>query len=615
MQLSRNDFLPTTKADMNARGWSDCDFILITGDGYVDHPSFGAAVIGRVLEDEGYKVGIIAQPDYKKVESFQVLGKPRLAFLITAGNMDSMVANYTVNRRLRRKDGFSPGGIGGKRPDRALIVYSSMAKGAYKGVPLILGGIEASLRRLSHFDYWSNKVRHSILQDSKADLLVYGMGESPIIELARRLNNDELISDIKNVKGTICFIKKEQLPKDALQLPSFEDIKSDKKAFADSFKIQYKNTDPFSAKQLVEQTGNRYILQNRPSFPITQKELDRVSQLPYTKAYHLDYNKSGGIPALEEILFSLNSSRGCFGGCSFCAITFHQGKLISARSHTSLIEEAKKMIKHPEFKGFIHDVGGPTANFRLPACAKQEKKGSCVDKECLGFDACKTVNPDHSDYLDLLRKLRKLPGVKKVFIRSGIRYDYLLLDKDDSFFKELVEHHVSGQLRVAPEHASDKVLRIMNKPPIKLYNDFKEKFISLTNKIGKKQFVIPYLISSHPGATLKEAIELAEFLKASGFIPDQVQDFYPTPGTLSTAIYHCGFNPIDGEKIFTALNERDKKMQKALLHFHKPENYKLVKEALILSNRKDLIGNNRECLIKQNPPFQGNLKQKSHRYH
>jgi len=610
MSSKRKDFLPTTKADMKARGWVECDFIIITGDGYVDHPTFGASVIGRTLEAEGYKVGIIAQPDYKDLEAFRKLGRPRLGFLVTAGNMDSMVGNYTVNHRPRRQDSFSPAGIGGNRPDRAVIVYCSMAKGAYKGVPLIIGGIEASLRRLSHYDYWSDKIRHSVLQDSKADLLVYGMGELAIKEIATRLNSGEPISNLKEIRGTVCFAKADQLPPDAIKLPPFEEIKSDKKLFAEAFAIQYKNTDPFYAKPLVEPTGNRFILQNRPARPLTQQEMDALFELPFQKAYHPDYEKDGGIPALKEVLFSLNSSRGCFGGCSFCAITFHQGKLITARSHESIVNEAKEIIKNPQFKGFIHDVGGPTANFRKPACAKQEKMGTCKDKECLGFTACSAVNPDHSDYLGLLRKLRSLPGIKKVFIRSGIRYDYLLMEKDETFFRELVEHHVSGQLKVAPEHASDKVLRIMNKPPIKLYKKFRERFFKITEELGKKQYVIPYLISSHPGAGIEEAIELAQFLKESKFIPDQVQDFYPTPGTLSTAIYHCGFDPLTGEEIYTAKNETDKKMQRALLHFHKPENYKLVRKALELANRRDLIGSGRECLIKRTPPFQGKPAQR-----
>lgn len=601
----RDAFLPVCKEDLAARGWDHCDFIMVTGDGYVDHPSFGAAVIGRLLESKGFKVGIIAQPDYKERDAFMVLGKPRLGFLVSSGNLDSMVANYTVNKKLRREDYYSPGGISGKRPDRAVIAYTSMIKGAYKGVPVILGGLEASLRRFSHYDYWSNKVRHSILQDSKADLLIYGMGEFAVTELARRLNDGEDIKTIVDILGTVSFIKKEFLPDKVVEIPSFEAVKEDKKQFAKAFKIQYQNTDPFSAEPVVEPVvGNRFLLQNPPAMILDQKDLDNVYELPYAREAHPDYDKVGGIPAVKEVQFSLTSSRGCFGSCSFCSITFHQGSLIAARSHASLLAEAKKLTEHPDFKGIIHDVGGPTANFRAPSCKKQAVKGRCADRDCLGHSACPALEADHSDYLAILRKLRVLPGVKRVFIRSGIRYDYLLLDSDDTFFKELVEHHVSGQLKVAPEHASEKVLRIMRKPPIELYEQFKKKFFRLTEQIGKKQFVIPYLISSHPGSGLKEAIELAQFLKRSGFIPDQVQDFYPTPGTLSTAIYFCGFDPLTGEEIESAKTVEDKKMQRALLHFHKPENYSLVYNALIKAGRTDLIGSGRDCLIRRALPTQ-----------
>lgn len=575
---------------------------MVTGDAYVDHPSFGAAVIGRVLESRGFRVGIIAQPDFKDPAAFKTLGRPRLAFLVSSGNLDSMVANYTVNRKPRREDWYTPGNQTGRRPDRAVIAYTSMIKGAWKGVPVIIGGLEASLRRMSHYDYWSDKLRRPILQDSKADLLIYGMGETAVSEIAGRLDSGVPVKEIKDVSGTVCFAKEEDLPGGCIKLPDYDALRSSPREFGDSFKIQYQNTDPFQASALAEPiNGGRYILQNPPAMPLNREALDAVYDLPFTRSWHPDYEKDGGISALKEVQFSLTSSRGCFGGCSFCSITFHQGKLISARSHESILREAGRMIQHPDFKGIIHDVGGPTANFRRGSCEKQEKRGSCQDRECLGNQSCKALKPDHSDYLALLRELRALKGVKRVFIRSGIRYDYLLKDTDELFFRELVTHHVSGQLKVAPEHVSDKVLKVMNKPPIALYEKFRNRFFELTREIGKKQFVIPYLISSHPGAGLKEAVEMALWLKKSGFIPDQVQDFYPTPGTLSTAIYYCGFHPVTGEQIYTARNERDKKRQRALLHFHKPENRKLVLEALREAGRQDLIGEGRNCLIKGNP--------------
>ena len=592
------DFLPLTSKDIFERGWDCVDFVLISGDAYVDHPSFASAIISRVLEDAGFRVGIIPQPDWKDPDAFRVLGKPALAFLISPGNIDSMVNHYTVNKKRRRSDAYSPGGEAGLRPDRAAIVYTSMARQAYKGIPVILGGLEASLRRFSHYDYWSDKVRKSVLLDSKADLLMYGMGERSMVQIARSLQNGTGIKDLRNVRGTVCSVSsKDKLPEGTLQLPSWEEVSRDKKAYARSFWVQYGNTDPVTARPLAEACGDRTVLQNPPSFPLSREEIDKVYALPYVRKAHPVYDSKGGIPALKEVEFSLVHNRGCFGGCSFCALTYHQGRVISSRSHESVIAEAETLVRQEGFKGYIHDVGGPTANFRAPSCAKQLKYGVCADRQCLTPDPCRNLKVDHSDYLDLLRALRKLKGIKKVFIRSGIRFDYLLLDKNETFLRELCRYHVSGQLKVAPEHVSPRVLKAMNKQKHQVYRRFMAKFAAINRELDKKQYLIPYFISSHPGSTLKDAIRLAEFMKETRFIPDQVQDFYPTPGTLSTCMYHTELDPETMKSVSVVKKEREKKMQRALLQFNRKENYSLVREALLKEGRRDLIGTGPKCLI------------------
>lgn len=602
-------FLPINKQDMQKRGWESCDFILVTGDAYVDHPSYGAAVISRILEAAGFRVGIIAQPKWDSPDDFTKLGKPELAFLVTAGNMDSMVNKYTTARKIRKKDAYSPGGISGLRPDRASIVYTSRIKQAYKGVPVILGGIEASLRRLGHYDYWSDKVRKSILLDAKADMLIYGMGESPIRKLAHRLKMGEQINEILDLRGTVYKRKvSEKKYPDSIYLPSFEEISRDKKLYADSFRLQYENTDSIIASALVENYGIWDVVQTPPSIPMTTEELDRSYDLPYTRLEHPTYKGTGGIPALLEVKFSLASSRGCFGGCNYCALTFLQGRTIQARSHESLLKEAKKIIRDKDFKGYIHDVGGPTANFRIPSCTKQLTAGVCKTKQCLFPEPCALLEVDHSDYIDLLRKIRKLHGIKKVFIRSGIRYDYLLKDSDQTFMSELVEHHISGQLKIAPEHVSKEVLDAMGRPGIDGFIEFSKRYKKLNKEIGLKQYLIPYLISSHPGSELKHAIELAEFLRDYGFIPDQVQDFYPTPGTLSTAMFYSGYHPVTGTEIYVPKSHQEKTLQRALIHYNRPENYNLVKKALLQEGRADLIGNGKKCLIKSYLPGKGKRK-------
>jgi uncharacterized radical SAM protein YgiQ len=594
----RNSFLPVNQDDMAQRGWDVCDFVLISGDAYVDHPSFAAAIISRTLESAGYRVGILAQPDWQNPEAFRLLGKPGLAFLVSPGNIDSMVSRYTVNRKIRHQDAYTPGGEGGLRPDRAAIVYSSMARQAYKGVPVILGGLEASLRRLSHYDYWSDKVRRSVLLDSKADLLMYGMGEKTMVILADLLKEGRPIRDIRDVRGTLYAVNSpDDLPPEVIDLPSFEDISTDKKLYADSFLTQYRNTDPLLSKTLAEPCGTRFVLQNPPAFPLTREEMDQAYRLPYTRKSHPDYDAAGGVPALKEVEFSLVHNRGCYGGCHFCALTFHQGRIISSRSHESVIQEARKLIDDPEFKGYIHDVGGPTANFRKPACAGQALHGACRDKQCLTPEPCRNLEVDHSDYLSLLRKLRKLKGVKKVFIRSGIRFDYLMMDKDETFLRELCEHHISGQLKVAPEHISERVLQLMNKQKHPVYRKIMKRYEEINRQLNKKQYLVPYFISSHPGSTLKDGVALAEFMKETGFVPDQVQDFYPTPGTMSTCMYYTGINPLADEAVEVVKKEREKRLQRALLQFNKAENYKMVREALLLEHRADLIGSGGKCLI------------------
>ena len=594
-----NGFLPISKEDMKEQGISQLDFVYVCGDAYVDHPSFGHAIISRVLQSHGYTVGIIAQPDWTKSESINILGEPRLGFLVSAGNMDSMVNHYSVSKKRRTTDAFTPGGVMGKRPDYATIVYCNLIRQTYKKKPIIIGGIEASLRRLAHYDYWSDKLKRSILLDSGADLISYGMGEKSIVEIADALDSGLDIHDITFIDGTVYKTRNRDIIYDAIELPSYEELKKDKLNYARSFYTQYCNTDPFSGKRLFETYDEKmFVVQNPPSKPLSQKEMDAVYALPYMRTYHPTYEEAGGVPAIEEVKFSLISNRGCFGGCSFCALTFHQGRIIQTRSHESILAEAQKMIWDPDFKGYIHDVGGPTANFRAPACEKQLTKGACPNKQCLFPKPCKNLKVDHSDYLSLLRKLRELPNVKKVFIRSGIRFDYLIYDEDQTFLRELCEHHVSGQLKVAPEHISDAVLQKLGKPEVAVYNRFVKAYKSMNEKLGKKQFLVPYLMSSHPGSTLKEAIELSEYLRDLGYMPEQVQDFYPTPSTISTCMYYTGVDPRNMQPVYVATNPHEKAMQRALIQYRNPKNYDLVEEALIKAGRTDLIGYDKKCLIR-----------------
>ena len=594
------DFLPICRDDMEKRGWSEADFVFVIGDAYVDHPSFGPAIISRLLERYGYKVCIIAQPDWKNDKSIDVFGKPRLGFLVCGGNMDSMVNHYSVSKKRRQKDAYSPGGEMGLRPDYATTVYCNLIRRTYKDVPIIIGGIEASLRRMAHYDYWSDKLKHSILVDSSADILSYGMGEHSMIEIAEALDSGINVSDITYVRGT-CYRTKDisGVSEDAILLPDYDSLTRDRLEYARSFYTQYINTDPYSAKTLVEGYGNRgYVVQNPPAYPLTQMEMDDVYDLPYMNNYHPIYESKGGIPAISEIKFSLTSNRGCFGGCNFCALTFHQGRILQTRSHESLIREAEQMTHDPDFKGYIHDVGGPTANFRHKSCAKQDRYGVCTNKQCLFPEPCRNLKVDHKDYIELLRKLEAIPGVKKVFIRSGIRFDYVMADSSDEFLKELCEKHISGQLRVAPEHVSDNVLKMMGKPKNSVYESFIARYQKVNARTGKKQFVVPYLMSSHPGSTLKEAVELAEYVRDIGYMPEQVQDFYPTPSTISTCMYYTGVDPRTMQPVYVPHNPHEKAMQKALMMYRKPENYDLVKEALIKAGRQDLIGFDKKCLIR-----------------
>ena len=593
------EFLPISKADMRARGWAQCDFVYIIGDAYVDHPSFGHAIISRVLERAGYKVGIISQPDWKIPDSIAALGEPRLGFLVMGGNMDSMVNHYAVSKKHRQTDAYTPGGLMGKRPDYAVVVYCNLIRRTYKKTPIIIGGIEASLRRLAHYDYWSDKLKRSILLDAQADLLIYGMGERAIVQAANALNDGMDVRDITYIDGTVYKTRAADFLPESIRLPSFDSLCADKANYARSFYTQYKNTDPFTARQLVEPYGeHEFVVQNPPQKPLSQAEMDAVYDLPYCRTYHPSYEKLGGVPAISEIKFSLTSCRGCFGACSFCALTFHQGRIIQTRSHESILREAEEMTHEKDFKGYIHDVGGPTANFRQPACKKQLTKGACQNRQCLFPTPCKNMTADHSDYLSLLRKLRKLPNVKKVFIRSGIRFDYLLADASDVFFKELVRHHVSGQLKVAPEHVSDAVLQKMGKPAHSVYLHFLDKYNALNRREGLKQYVVPYLMSSHPGCTMREAVALAEYLRDTGHQPEQVQDFYPTPSTLSTVMYYTGLDPRTMEPVYVPKNPHEKAMQRALIQYKDPKNYKLVREALELAGREDLIGFGPKCLIR-----------------
>ncbi|MEZ7563058.1 YgiQ family radical SAM protein [Veillonella atypica] len=600
-------FLVTERADMEARGWAELDFVLISGDAYVDHPSFAPAVIGRYLESKGYRVGIIAQPDWNDVNAFKKLGKPRLASLVTAGNLDSMLNKFTAAKKIRREDDYSPGGEAGHRPDRATLVYSNRMKEAFRDVPLIIGGIEASLRRFGHYDYWSDTVRRSILVDSKADVLIYGMGELQIIELAEALDQNRFEESLPSIRG-ICYMSKDIPSIDCVECPSFEEIKADKMAFADAFRIQYDEQDPFYGRPIVQKHGDRYVVQNVPALPLTQEQMDAAYDLPYTRKWHPSYDDKGGVPALSEVQFSLVSQRGCFGSCSFCAITNHQGRIIQNRSHQSLIDEAKLMINMDGFKGYIHDVGGPTANFRHLACDKQAVFGACKGRTCAAPEPCENLNTNHDDYIALLRKLRKLKGVKKVFVRSGLRYDYVLADNNKAFVKELCQYHVSGQLKVAPEHVSKRVTTMMGKAGKEEFLTFKKWFEEANRELGKKQYLVPYFMSSHPGCTLEDAIELAEFLRDQHMYPEQVQDFIPTPGSLSTCMYYTGINPLDGKPVYVAKKGRDKAKQRALMQYKNIENYDLVKEALIEANRRDLIGFGPECLIPSRPIGQGKMQ-------
>ena len=593
------DFLPVTKKEMQQRGWEQVDFVYLTGDAYVDHPSFGTAIISRLLESRGYRVGIIPQPDWRKKESVQVFGEPRLGFLVSAGNMDSMVNHYTVSKKHRQKDSYSPGGEMGLRPDMPTVVYSNLIRQTYKHTPIILGGIEASLRRLAHYDYWENKVRRSVLLDSGADLISYGMGEHSIIQIAEALQSGLPVDEITFIPGTVYKCKDLSRAYDPIILPSYETVSSDKKAYAESFAEQYRNTDPFTARPMAESYGNRgCVIQNPPALPLSQQEMDDVYDLPYQNTWHPMYDAKGGIPALEEIKFSLTSNRGCFGGCNFCALTFHQGRILQTRSHESILKEAKKMTHDPDFKGYIHDIGGPTADFRQPSCQKQLTKGVCQNRQCLLPKPCGNLTVDHTDYVALLRKLRKISGVKKVFVRSGVRFDYVVADKSLVFLQELVKYHVSGQLRVAPEHVSDQVLHYMGKPSHQVYQQFLDQYEKANAATGKKQYAVPYFMSSHPGCTMKEAVKLAEYVRDLGFTPEQVQDFYPTPSTLSTCMYYTGIHPLTGEKVYIPRDPHEKAIQRALMQYKNPANRSLVLEGLKIAGRMDLVGFGPKCLLR-----------------
>ena len=598
-------FLPICPADMAARGWDQADFVFVIGDAYVDHPSFAPAIISRVLEHAGYRVAICSQPDWRDENSVNLFGTPRLGFLVCGGNMDSMVNHYSVSKHRRKTDAYTNGGVMGKRPDYATIVYCNLIRRTHPHIPIIIGGIEASLRRLAHYDYWSDKLKRSILLDSQADLLLYGMGERAVVEIADALRDGWEVQYLHHIDGTVYKTTEPQV-EEAITLPSYEELCKLKSKYAESFYIQYCNTDPFVARPLIEPYGREFVVQNPPQKPLTTEEMDAIYDLPYENAYHPSY--TDGIPAISEVRFSLVSNRGCFGGCSFCALTFHQGRIVQMRSHASLLAEAEKMTHHPDFKGYIHDVGGPTANFRAPACEKQLTKGVCPKKQCLFPEPCKNLRADHRDYVNLLRSLRAIPGVKKVFIRSGVRFDYLLADADPTFLRELVEHHVSGQLKVAPEHISDQVLRYMGKPKNAVYETFCRKYERLNEKLGKRQYLVPYLMSSHPGSTLKEAVALAEYLRDTGHSPEQVQDFYPTPSTLSTVMYYTGLDPRTMQSVYVPTDPHEKAMQRALIQYRNPKNYFLVHEALTKAGRTDLIGFGPKCLIR---PKQGEKQRKA----
>lgn len=591
------EFLPISKEDLEKRKINQLDFIIVSGDAYVDHPSFGTAIIGRTLEAQGFTVGIIAQPDWHDCEDFKKLGKPKFGFLVNSGNIDSMVNHYTAAKKTRREDLYSPGGEAGHRPDRAIIVYCNRIREAYKDAAIAIGGIEASLRRFAHYDYWDNKIRRSILVDSKADLLMYGMGEKTVIQIADLLRYGANIKNITTVRGTCYLTKDISNIKNSVTVPPFEEVSTDKKAYGEAYKLEYFEQDSINGRTIIQKYGDRYLVQNPPQENLTQEEMDLTYDLPYTRTYHPIYEAKGGIPAIQEVKFSITSHRGCFGSCSFCALTFHQGRVIQNRGQESIIEEAKLLTTLPDFKGYIHDIGGPTANFRHRACKKQIEHGTCKNKQCMFPAPCKNLIIDHTEYLSLLKKVRNLPGIKKVFIRSGIRYDYLIHDTNEAFFKELCEHHISGQLKVAPEHVVPKVLNQMGKPTREIYDKFVNKYFQINKKIDKKQFLVPYLMSSHPGSDLNAAIDLALYIKEMGYTPEQVQDFYPTPGSLSTTMYYTGFNPITGEDVYIPKTPEEKEMQRALIQFSVPKNYQKVKKALIKTHREDLIGNGKNCLI------------------
>lgn len=595
----QNGFLPVNRQDMEERNIEQLDFVYVIGDAYVDHPSFGHAIISRVLESHGYSVGILSQPDWRDDTSITALGRPRLAFLVSGGNMDSMVNHYSVSKKRRDSDAYTPGGKCGKRPDYATAVYGNLIRKSYKDVPIIIGGIEASLRRMAHYDYWSDRFKRSILLDSQADLISYGMGEKSIVEIADALESGLAVSDLTFISGTVYKTKKPENIYDGIWLPDYDTMKKNPAKYAESFAIQYENTDPFTGKILAEAyAGGVYVVQNPPQPPLSTAEMDAIYALPYMRTYHPSYEAAGGVPAISEVKFSLISNRGCFGGCSFCALTFHQGRIVQTRSHESILAEAALLTEDKDFKGYIHDVGGPTANFRHPSCEKQLQCGVCKSRQCLFPSPCQNLKADHSDYLSLLRRLRALPKVKKVFIRSGIRFDYLLADADDSFFRELVQFHVSGQLKVAPEHISDKVLKRMGKPENAVYKRFAEKYRQLNEALGLKQYLVPYLMSSHPGSTLKEAVALAEYLRDLGYMPQQVQDFYPTPSTVSTVMYYTGIDPRDMSPVYVCRNPHEKAMQRALIQYRNPKNHALVCEALRAAKREDLIGYGKHCLVR-----------------
>lgn len=596
---NRSEFLPVNARDVEARNWSEVDFVFVTGDAYVDHPTFGVSIITRILEADGFRVAVLAQPDYKSCEDFKRFGRPRLAFLVSSGNIDSMVAHYTVSKKKRSNDYYSPGGKIGHRPDRAVIVYCNRIREAFGDVPIIIGGLEASLRRFAHYDYWEDRVRRSVLVDSRADILAYGMGENIIRRLAALLDKGVPIKKIRDVRGCVYLAKRgDKIFFDSIEVGDFDTLKTDKEAYAKAFATQYKNTDSVRGKAIIEYYDDKMLVQNPPMPPLEREELDYVYSLPYARDYHPDYEAEGGVPAITEVKFSITHNRGCFGACNFCAIAFHQGREVRSRSEKSVITEAEKIAALPDFKGYINDVGGPTANFRYPSCDKQRESGVCPNKKCLAPTPCKNLKVDHTEYAHLLSEIEKVKGVKKVFVRSGIRFDYLIADPDDTFFRQLVTHHVSGQLKVAPEHCANNALSMMGKPPVEVFEKFKKKYFALCGEAGLEQYLVPYLMSSHPGSTMKDAVEMALWLKRWGYSPEQVQDFYPTPGTISTAMYYTGIHPMTGKKVYVTTDYHEKQLQRALLQFSRPENANLVREALRMVGREDLIGNSPECLVR-----------------